>query len=62
MICALLSCSTFLSSMLQRSCVYFVRIRLMNNAFQNINQAIYLKYWHNECPANSTLDTLFTAE
>lgn len=62
MICALLSCFALLSSTLQRSCVNFVRVRLINNAFQNINQAIYLKYWHNECPAKRTLNSLFGAE
>lgn len=34
----------------------------MNNAFQNINQVINLKYWHNDCLANRTLDTVFGAK
>ena len=41
--------------LLQRSYVNFVKLK---NAFQNINQAIYLKYWQDECPANRTLDWL----
>lgn len=60
MVCAVLSCSTFLSSMLQRSYVNFVRVGLMNNAFQNIKQAIYLKYWQKSM--SWTLDTLFGAQ